>query len=162
MNARELTPLGRLLEAARTEVLHISAREAARRAATSEGRWRQVVTGVQSKGAGKRVPVNPKPATVVAMALAVQVDPGKALDAAGIDVAPEGLAVLVEEARASAARASSKDTRGEELAAEIERIRDLPISAATRRRMIDMAISLFEEEVAEAGAQQGGNQATGA
>lgn len=146
---RELTPLGRLLEAARIEVLRISGREAARRALTSEGRWRQVVTGVQSKGSGKRVPVNPTARTVVAMALAVGVDPAAALEAAGIDAGPQSVAALVDDFKAKAARTRGRQGEGDELADEIERIRDLPISATARRRMIEALVSVAEEAAAE-------------
>lgn len=79
----DLTALGQLLEEARGRA-GISKREAARRAGISEGRWRQVVTGVQS-AAGMIVPVNPRPITVVAMARAVAVDERAALRAAGLD-----------------------------------------------------------------------------
>jgi hypothetical protein len=52
-------------------------------AGISEGRWRQVVTGVQKVG-GTQVPANPRPETVVRMARAVGVDLAAALDAAGM------------------------------------------------------------------------------
>jgi transcriptional regulator with XRE-family HTH domain len=76
-----LTPLGALLEEARLRKA-LSKREAARRAGISEGRWRQVVTGIQKAGT-VNVAVNPRANTVVAMARAVDVDPEAALVAAG-------------------------------------------------------------------------------
>ena len=157
MNARELTPLGRLLEAARTEVLRISGREAARRANITEARWRQVVTGVQSR-AGVRVPVRPKAITVVAMALAVQIDPAEALAAAGMARTSADVAALVEETRRDAAAQGAAQTAGDELAAEIERIRNLPISVKARRQMIDVVVSLFEEEAAQAAQTRKGDK----
>lgn len=77
----ELTPLGRLLEQARGRV---SKREAARRADISEGHWRAVVRGYQLQ-AGVKIPANPRRDTVIAMALAVGVEPSAALEAAGFD-----------------------------------------------------------------------------
>jgi len=76
-----VTPHGRLLEAARGGM---SKREAARRAGISEGRWRQVVTGVQSAG-GTTIPVNPRRETLIAMAKAVQADVDDVLKAAGME-----------------------------------------------------------------------------
>lgn len=76
-----LTPLGALLEDARTRKL-LSKREAARLAGISEGRWRQVVTGKQKAG-DVIVPVNPRANTVAAMARAVEVPVDEALAAAG-------------------------------------------------------------------------------
>ncbi|WP_173057086.1 helix-turn-helix domain-containing protein [Phytohabitans houttuyneae] len=80
-DAGQLTDVGKILEDAR-ESLRLSKREAARRAGISEGRWRQVVTGVQKAG-NVTVPVNPRASTVSAMAQAVGVDPALALRAAG-------------------------------------------------------------------------------
>jgi transcriptional regulator with XRE-family HTH domain len=76
-----LPEAGRLLEAARVKA-GLSKREAARRAGISEGRWRQVVTGLQ-KQAGVRIPVNPRPATLSAMARAVGADVARVLEAGG-------------------------------------------------------------------------------
>lgn len=84
--ASEYTPLGAILEDARQR-LGLSIRGAAGRAGISEGRWRQVVTGVQ-KAAGRDLPVNPRHATVAAMARAVGVDPGQALQLAGFAPGP--------------------------------------------------------------------------
>ena len=64
-----LTPLGQLLEAGR-ERASLSKRAAAKLAGISEGRWRQVVTGIQKAG-DVNVPVNPRRNTVTAMANAV-------------------------------------------------------------------------------------------
>lgn len=77
----DTTPLGELIEQAREEK-GLSKREAARRAGISEGRWRQVVSGQQKSG-NVTIRVNPRPATIVAMARAVGVDEKKAMDAAG-------------------------------------------------------------------------------
>lgn len=85
-----LTTLGLLLEEAR-ERLSLSKREAARIAGISEGRWRQVVTGIQKAGA-VNVPVNPRRNTVTAMATAVRVDQAQALKAAGLEPLPSAAA----------------------------------------------------------------------
>lgn len=87
MTEQPKTPHGYLLDRARV-ALGISQREAARRAKISEGRWRQVVTGVQRQG-GVSVPVNPKAATVAAMARAVEADVAAVLEAAGLDYVVE-------------------------------------------------------------------------
>jgi transcriptional regulator with XRE-family HTH domain len=81
-----LTPLGKLLEDAR-KVLGLSKREAARRSGYSEGRWRQVVTGLQNTK-DVNTPSNPKSSTVAAMARAVGVDVDEALRVAGLDATP--------------------------------------------------------------------------
>lgn len=128
--------LGQLLESARTNVLRITGREAARRAGISASRWRQVAQGAR---ASDRV--------VVAMALAVDVDPAKALAAAGLPVRPEHIAELVADVRRSAA---ARDPEGDdEMAAEIERISSLPISADARRRMIKALVDVYEQHAAE-------------
>lgn len=81
------TPHGRILEAARGSM---SKRAAAGRAGISEGRWRQIVTGVQKVGGGRTIPVNPKRDTLVAMAHAVQADVPQVLTAAGMSVGAAG------------------------------------------------------------------------
>lgn len=77
----DLTPHGRLIEEARGS---LSKRAAAQLAGISEGRWRQIVTGVQKAGGGVEIPVNPRPETLVAMAEAVGADVGRVLEAAGL------------------------------------------------------------------------------
>lgn len=144
MTDRELTPLGRLLEQARLDVLRISGREAARRAGMSEGRWRQIVAGVERK-AGADVAARGTDRTVVAMALAVGVDPAAALAAAGRRVLPEHLDALVADVQASA-KPAPQDQGDDGLADEIERIARLPVSPQARRRMIQAVIDLYEEE----------------
>lgn len=125
---RELTPLGRMLEGAR-ERLGISGREAARRANITEARWRQVVTGVQTRG-GERIAVRPRALTVVAMATAVGVEPTEALAAAGHDARPERVAALVGEIQ----RVPASDEQ--QVAAEVERIMALNMSLDARLRMV--------------------------
>jgi len=49
----------------------LSAREAARRAGISEGRWRQITAGYQIVSPGSHAPVTGPPATVAKMAAAV-------------------------------------------------------------------------------------------
>lgn len=150
MADRTLTSLGALLERARTEVLRISAREAARRAGLSDARWRQVVTGVQTK-AGATVPVRPSARTVVAMALAVRVDPVAALPLAGYDgVSPASVAEMVAER----IRPAEPDLGGD-LAAEVMRIQGLPFSAANRLALVRALVDLHVQAAAE-GEQQAG------
>ncbi|GAA2696318.1 helix-turn-helix domain-containing protein [Actinoplanes palleronii] len=144
--SKNLTPLGDLLEKARSEVLRISVREAARRARISDTRWHQVVTGKQRK-AGADVPVNPTDRTVIAMASAVGVDPGDALEAAGfIRLSDEHVAAILretEEPKPSVADASRS------LVDEIERIRNLRgVSPDDKIRMIRALVDLHEERAA--------------
>lgn len=82
MTNRAQTPHGELLDRARV-ALGLSQRQAARRAGISEGRWRQIVTGVQRQG-GVSIPVNPKASTLAAMARSVEADVHEVLDAAGL------------------------------------------------------------------------------
>jgi hypothetical protein len=133
-----LTPLGELLERARTDVLHISVREAARRTGSliTEARWRQVVKGTNGK---------PRAVNVVAMALAVGVDPADALTAADITATPESVAALIEEARNRPRMTVIEGGGGDALADEIERIRGLPISAKARIRMMQALVDVYEE-----------------
>jgi transcriptional regulator with XRE-family HTH domain len=84
-NPEPMTELGALVEAARKQA-GISKREAARRAGISEGRWRQIVTGIQKAGEVD-IPVNPRRTTVEAMARAVGVNPDRAIVAAGFEPA---------------------------------------------------------------------------
>lgn len=146
--SENLTPLGRLLEKARVEVLRISTREAARRARLSDTRWRQVVTGIQRKS-GADVPVNPTDRTVIAMASAVGVDPDDALEAAGyIRLGPAGIATILREQEGPKPEASGGQTS---LADEIERIRNLRgISPKDKIRMVNALIDLHEEQHASA------------
>lgn len=86
MTTEELSPAGQLLEAARGSM---SKREAARRASISEGRWRQIVTGVQRMGKGNVIPTTTKPETLIAMARAVRADVHAVLTAAGFEPPPQ-------------------------------------------------------------------------
>jgi hypothetical protein len=141
--SKNLTPLGDLLEKARTEVLRISVREAARRARISDTRWHQVVTGVQRK-AGADVPVNPTDRTVIAMANAVGVDPGDALEAAGFeDVSRASINAVLQELHQPEPPVA---TEAGSLVDEIERIRHLRgISPKDRIRMVRAVVDLYEE-----------------
>ncbi len=67
----------------------MSKREAARRANISEGRWRQIVTGVQRMGKGNVIPTTTKPETLTAMARAVHADVRAVLVAGGFEPLPE-------------------------------------------------------------------------
>ncbi|MDG4832382.1 helix-turn-helix transcriptional regulator [Solwaraspora sp. WMMD1047] len=152
MTPRELTPLGQVLDDAR-ERLGLSGRQAAQRAGISEARWRQVVTGRQSKGGG-RVAVNPGTLTIVAMALAVDADPGHALAVAGKSVAPEQVALLVQQVqeREVAAGEASVD-----VAAELDRIKNLSgISARDKLRMVRAVLEIQEQAEEDQEAQRTG------
>jgi len=92
MTTEELSPAGHLLEAARGSM---SKREAARRAGISEGRWRQIVTGVQRMGKGNVIPTTSKPETLTAMARAVRADLHAVLTAAGFEAPTEDLSAPV-------------------------------------------------------------------
>lgn len=83
IGAVDITELGAYLERHR-EQAGLSKRAASRAAGISEGRWRQVVTGVQKAGGGIEVPVNPTARTVIGMATAVGADQSEALGLAGL------------------------------------------------------------------------------
>ena len=141
MPPRKLSPLGELLERARTDILHISAREAARRAGISEGWWRQVVTGVHRTSGGD-VAVKATAPVVVSMALAVEVDPAAAVEAAGLTVSPEGLAALIAAARRPRTAAPAT---ADEVAAEIHRIDSLNLDATVKWRLIQPLYNLLHD-----------------
>jgi hypothetical protein len=81
--ADHLTPYGAIIEHARGAT---SKRQAALAAGISEGRWRQIVTGMQHVGDGQTVRARPKRETLLAMARAVGADAVAVLTAAGMDV----------------------------------------------------------------------------
>lgn len=83
-----LSPAGAVLEGAR-ELTGLSKRSAASLAHISEGRWRQIVTGVEKRGKGVELPVNPKRDTLIAMAVAVRADVNAVLEAAGMEATSE-------------------------------------------------------------------------
>lgn len=160
MMTRALTPLGELLEHARADVLHISIREAARRAGISEAHWRHVVAGQQVKG-GEAIPVRPTMRTVVAMARAVNVEPEDAARAQGYEADEVG-AVTADIDRTSwrdnIERQADQVGRylmllvqdretGDALADEIKRIEEMKnLTPAARRAAIRALINLFVEE----------------
>lgn len=79
--SEHLTPHGRLIEQARVAA-GMTKRGAAKAAGISEGRWRQIVSGIQRAG-GVDLPVTTKPETLTSMANAVGADPRRVLEAAG-------------------------------------------------------------------------------
>lgn len=153
----QMTTLGELLEQARAD-LRISAREAARRAGISETRWRQIVSGSQVRR-GRDVPVNPKARTVVAVALAVLVDPAEALAAAGLAV-PADLALLVRDVQ-STMRTEQRSTRGAgpvvdltasehtRLNTEIARIEGMRLPESAKLTMLEALIRAWERYAIE-------------
>lgn len=132
-----LSPLGDLLESKRIDVLKITGREAARRAHVSESRWRQVVKGARASG---RV--------VVAMALAVGVEPAEALQIAEVSVDPGNIDALVADVRRGMASTSLPNEN--KLVVEIERVNRLPISTAAKQRITSALIDTYEKAAAEA------------
>jgi len=110
---RDLTPYGRIIEAARGKV---SVRAAAKRAEISEGWWRQVVAGVQKAG-GILIPVNPSDTTLVAMATAVGADVEAVLRAAGY--APDEISSAMQEVDAQPS--GIKDYSDDDLLKEVRR-----------------------------------------
>lgn len=73
----------------------LNVRQAAQRAGISEGRWRQLELGYQQVAAGVRVPANPKPTTVRAVADAVGLDLRVAFARLGLPV-PDDLVAQAE------------------------------------------------------------------
>ena len=91
----EPPPWGTLIAAALRRA-GLSAREAARRAGISEGRWRQITGGYQVVSPGVYAPVRGPAGTVARMAAVAGVSPAQ-LRAAGRDDAAELLARQPEE-----------------------------------------------------------------
>lgn len=83
MSARKDWPFGTELERRRTEA-GLGVREAARRAGISEGRWRQLESGVQKIG-GREIPIKTRPATAAAVAKVVGWEVDDAVRTAGFD-----------------------------------------------------------------------------
>lgn len=111
----------------------------------SESRWRQIVTGVQAK-AGGTVPVRAPARKVIAMALAVDVDPAEAMRAAGMDVSAEALTAMIREVREPREASASPPRSAVGLAEEIERIKRLPLAPADKIRIANALIDLYEEQ----------------
>lgn len=145
-----LTPLGELLERARLD-LGLSTRAAARLAKLSDTRWRQVVRGVQVK-AGQEVPANPTARTVVSMATAVKVDPGEALQGAGLETTATSVQAMVEDLRLEEPLTNNEGANG--LAEEIERVKSLPISPSLKLRIARSLIDLYAEQAARPEAER--------
>jgi len=146
MPDQELTPLGQLLEHAREEVLHLSKRQAALRAGISGTRWKQIVTGVAWRGR-EPTPVKSTARTIVAMALAVDVDPAEALRVTGMEVSAEGVAAMVREAREPRPVATAQPPAALGLAEEVERIRSLPLEPDDKIRIVTALLDLYREKV---------------
>jgi hypothetical protein len=91
----EPPPWGTLIAAA-LRAAGLSAREAARRAGISEGRWRQITGGYQVVSPGVYAPVRGPAGTLARMAAVAGVSPAQ-LRAAGRDDAAELLARQPEE-----------------------------------------------------------------
>jgi hypothetical protein len=145
MEDRPLTPLGHLLEHARVNDVGISGREAARRAGISEGRWRHIVRGSQARSSGD-IPVTAPARTIVAMAMAVEVDPTEALKTAGMDIPAEEVSAMIELRRRPKLVQSAEPATNRGPADEIDRIRNLRgISPKDKIRMVQAILDLYEE-----------------
>lgn len=79
-------PEGAVIERAAT-ARGMSARTAAKEAALSDARWRQIVNGYASVGAGQVVPVEGPAETIARMAMAVGVTPDQLREAGRADAA---------------------------------------------------------------------------
>jgi hypothetical protein len=141
VDEESVSALGALLEQARVAAT-LSGREAARRSGISEGRWRQIVAN--GKAPSK---------TIVRMALAVEVEPGSALETAGKPATDEALAALVSEAKRPRATDPRRPVSG--LAEEIDRIKGLPLDPNDKIRIANALIELYEES-AQHGHQEAG------
>jgi hypothetical protein len=130
----EPPPWGTLIAAALRSA-GISAREAARRAGISEGRWRQISGGYQVVRPGVRTPVRGPAATLAKMAAVVGVTAAE-LRAAGRDDAAE---VLMRQQAADALLQQQGDRlQHEEM---LERVRAMDIDQA-RELLATIAVQL--------------------
>lgn len=147
MTNRNLTPHGRIIEAARGKV---SAREAARVAEISEGRWRQIVTGVQKAGGGIVLPVNPRTETLISMASAVGADVATVLRAAGVDPIEADAAVTEASTPTSGITSYSNDDLLKEIRRRMtteERESDGDTPATKQDRVSRSAVKASDSEV---------------
>lgn len=115
------------------------------------------------------MPVNPKARTVVAVALAVLVDPADALMAAGLTV-PADLALLVNDVQSemrtqqrSTARSTGAGpvidlsaTEHDRLTAEIARIEGMRLPASAKLSMLEALIRAWERYAIEREREQTG------
>lgn len=147
-----MTPLGQLLEEGRA-ALRLSGREAARRAGISESRWRQVIAGTQPGPNGTRIAANPRPRTVLAMAIAVDVDGREALARAGFTQTADEVAALVADLKAEPQGTGGIHGKEFDLLSEVRRIRGLELPAESRLELIRAIIELYEQAQIDAGAE---------
>jgi hypothetical protein len=89
-------PAGAAIQRARG---NLSIRAAAKRAGISEARWRHIELGYQIASGGHKLPVNPRPENVVAVARAVDLDPAELFALMGRDDFPPLLSIPVPEVR---------------------------------------------------------------
>jgi transcriptional regulator with XRE-family HTH domain len=114
----------------------LSAREAARRAGISEGRWRQITSGYQVVSAGVYAPVRGPAATLARMASVAGVTPARLEQAGRADAA----AVLA---------ASSANDAGEAI---LQRVREMNTDQA-RELLATIAVQLGVTLAADNGAE---------
>lgn len=124
MNERPAAPPWGLLIAQALKKSRMSAREAAKRAGMSDGRWRQIVSGYQTVSAGVYAPVRGPAETLARMAQVVGVTPEQLEQAGRSDAAAElrELPSLPEPEQELTARELTERLR--ELTAEFEAERE--------------------------------------
>lgn len=89
-------PAGAAIQQARGT---LSIRAAAQRAGISEARWRHIERGYQIASGRQRLPVNPRPENVVAVARAVGLDPAELFRLMGRDDYPPLMSIPVPDVR---------------------------------------------------------------
>jgi hypothetical protein len=132
-------PEGRLIEVAQKRA-RISARKAADAAGMSDARWRQIVNGYQSAGAGQVVTVHGPDDTIARMAEVVGVSPAEMREA-GRERAAEVLEGLLKPIDANMAR-SAEEFIASLLNPDLARFTDAELLAEVQGRMLYMASRL--------------------
>lgn len=123
----------------------LSARQAATKAAMSEGRWRQIVAGYQS-ARGQHIPVTAPPATLARMAQAVGLTPDDLTTAGRADAAD----VLRDLATAQPGPAQSTPASRSEALTKV--MRSDKLTDDQKRRIVELLIAeqaAFDRQIAE-------------
>lgn len=130
-------PEGALIESALENMPGLSATKAAERAGMSEARWRQIVKGYISHGAGQYAEVTAPAPRLARMAQVVGVTPEQ-LDGAGRPDAAEALRNLRPEPLPA-------DLPPGDLRTQIDWVSRQPWSAVDRQRVIGQLIEVHQE-----------------
>lgn len=130
MSGRPDAPLWGALITAACRRGRMSARQAARQAGISEGRWRQITSGYQVVSPGEYAPVRGPAATLARMAAVAGVTPAE-LRAAGREDAAQAL-------EASAAQEAAQESATDQV---LERIRSMDSDQA-RELLAQIAVQL--------------------